>query len=358
LPACAPEVVSSSPHGAVFGDHPDTALAGIRWNVGLGPGDPSGQPFELVFAGEVDLGVVSTLLADLPGTGGGTSRGTVLGPCGGGAIAGTVFVDTDSSGTYDPATEGGLANVLVRAVDAQGRVESALTDSTGAFELLLLEGTYTVRVDTTAAAGFFNPELGTWWTPTTALEFTIEVPPGAAGLDFGFQPATDQVLEDLADGDLRSLGVPLDFWIAELVFALDPVPVPEGIDPDVLPYDTPFYTPAELLDLLQQVEQQALPEPYQFTTGEEFLDALAILAVEAGEPVDILLAELLATELNLVSGRSLDGDTELLPALVLWGESIVVQEGGVALAGDGAVRIAIDVFRNINVGGGGGFDGK
>ncbi len=366
LPPCAPEVMAFSPPGAVFGDHPDTALSGIRWNVALGEDDPFGVGFQLVFAGDVDLGVVRTAVSLLESAAAGEQgdagrqggSGSVLGPCGGGAITGTVFVDTDSSGIYDPATEGGLAGVLVRAVDAQGQVEATLTDSTGAFELLLLEGTYTVRVDTTAAAGFFNPELGTWWTPTTALDFTVEVPPGATGVDFGFQPTTDQVLEDLEDGDLRSLGVPLDFWIAELMFALDPVPVPEGIDPEVLPYDTPTYTPAELLDLLQQVQQQALPQPYQFTAGEEFAEALAILAIGGGEPVDILLAELLATELNLVSGRAFEDDTQLLPALVLWGESIVVQAGGVALAQDAAVRVAIDVFRTFNVGGGGGFDGK
>jgi hypothetical protein len=332
--------------------------------MGVRPSDPVGQQFRLVFAGEVETGVVRTVVTDFASS----SQGRVFGPCGGGAVRGLVFVDTDSSGTYDQATEGGLANVLVQALGQDGGIEATLTDSSGAFELLLLEGTYTVRIDTTAHAGAFNGELGARWLATTPLERTVTIPPGAAGMDFGFRPSVETIIEDIQQGELQSLGVPVDFWIAELATPpLDPDEVPEGIDPAVLPYRVPIYTPLELLQFLAAVEELALPEPYQFTDGVEISEALQILVHESGDLLGALLAELLATELNLVSGRGFEGqDDDLLTALVLWGESVIVQALDLVVpAGEMApglraddLRFVIELFRTFNVGGGGGFDEK
>lgn len=363
LPECAPELASFTPPRAAIGVLDDPDVYGIRWTMGVRPHDPVGQQFRLVFAGEVETGVVRTVVSDFAGS----SQGRVFGPCGGGAIRGLVFVDTDSSGAYDQATEGGLANVLVQALGQDGGIESALTDSTGAFELLLLEGAYTVRIDTTAHAGAFNGELGARWLATTPLERTVTIPPGEEGMDFGFRPSVETVIADLQQGELQSLGVPVKFWIAELMSALDPDEVPEGIDPEVLPYRVPVYTPQELLQFLSAIEGLALPEPYQFSDGEEIAEALQVLVHASGELLDVLLAELLATELNLVSGRGFEGqDGDLLAALALWGESVVVQAQDIEVAAGGTarglrvddLRYVIELFRTFNVGGGGGFDEK
>lgn len=195
----------------------------------------------------------------------------------------------------------------------------------------------------------------------------MTIPPGSDGVDFGFRPSVEAIIEDIQQGELQSLGVPVKFWIAELVSALDPDEVPEGIDPAVLPYRVPVYTPLELLQFLAAIEELALPEPYQFTDGAEISEALQFLVHESGELLDILLAELLASELNLVSGRGFEGhDDDLLAALVLWGESVVVQAMDLGIPAGGTapglraddLRFVIDLFRTFNVGGGGGFDEK
>lgn len=363
LPPCAPDLAAYAPEPADIGDFPDVDLHGIRWTVAIEPDDLVGQAFSITFAGEVAEGVIRTVVRDDAGHG----TGLVAGPCGGLAtVSGAVFVDADEDGLRDPGGEGGLPNVLVRAFVDGEPVAEALTDGGGAYALALAAGTYTVRVDTAGVdPEAFNDELGRWWAPTAALERTVTVPPDAAAVDFGFRLLTQDVVDDVVEGEIESLGVPVKFWIDEFTSAISMVPPPEGVDRDVLPFLAPIYSPEELVAFLLEVEALALPEPYQFTDGEEIVEALALLSVDAGEPVDLLTRELLATELNVVSGRGLVDDEELLAALIVWGESLVVQArdamaagGGLATARLEDLRIAIGVFQTINVGGGGGFDEK
>lgn len=353
LPDCSPDVAATEPTDASVGYYPDVGLDAVRWTVNIEPGDLEPRHFSVTFPGEVDEGVVHTVVRGY----GQWGVGQVYGPCGGNEVTGVVFVDTDGDGVQAPTTEGGITGVVVQAVDDQGQWESAVTDSTGAYRLLLVDGLYTVFVDTTGQAGLVNADLGSYWSATTELSQDVTLPPDAEGVSFGFEPLIDDLVDDIIDDEIESLGVPVKFWLNEFAWALDPQEWPEDLDRRVLEFDTPFFTPEELLAFLDQVEALALPEPYQFTDGEEFLDVLGILSAETGTPEELLLKELLVTELNFVADRGFVNDPELLEALIVWGESLLVQAQEAPsplLAQD--LRVAIELFQTINVGGGGGFD--
>jgi subtilisin-like proprotein convertase family protein len=76
-----------------------------------------------------------------------------------GHIIGYVFQDYDSDGTKDsgPVVDGGVANVTVTAYDAAGATFSAVTDSTGAYDIDASAGTGPFRVEFTNLPSGYYP---------------------------------------------------------------------------------------------------------------------------------------------------------------------------------------------------------
>ncbi len=101
-----------------------------------------------------------------------------------------------------------------------------------------------------------------------------------------------------------------------------------------------------------------LPEIFQFTPGQELEEAYDILRLKACQssntcdPLEILRQQLLATELNDVSGFGLVDDPALQDVLIAWGEAVWVenQEGepGVATLGAGHGDDQVEVTPLVN----------
>jgi hypothetical protein len=76
---------------------------------------------------------------------------------------------------------------------------------------------------------------------------------------------------------------------------------------------------------LLQIEGIGIAEPFQFATGSEIDQALAILNDNTKSDVVTLTRELLASELNFASGNGLVDQQDLHEVLILWGEELVAQ---------------------------------
>jgi hypothetical protein len=308
IPACAGALADYSPQPAVLGLDPTTGISGIHWNFPIHGDDAVGLNFSVTFAGDVPEGVVR--FAVKAGTD--VGRGVVTGPCQGFLISGTLYVDSDSSGTRNAANEpGSLANVTVALVDAAGGTATTTTAANGTFAFKTLDGTFTLRIDAATSAVDFNEDLFASFFATTTLTRVVTVGPDSPNNDFGFKPQAKKVIAEVQDGTLPTDGLPAKFWLRELRGA-----VRSGTGPT--------YSAATLLGFLNTIEGLFFPVPYQFDSGVELQQAIDQLSHPIRTNLDALIQALLVTELNHVSGHGLVGEADLQAVLLSWAESVVI----------------------------------
>jgi len=354
LPDCAPVPVGYSPGDSVgYVTLADLALYGLKWHLGLPSDDTGGQPFSISFPGDVAEGTVGGVI----GTASGRSVASIPGPCAGGfSLSGTVFTDANGNGDRDP-DESGIADVIV-TVASGGEADTARTDAAGHWSLVKGAGTYTVSVEATGPPDAFNATLADLFTATTATSREVTVGPDAGGLDFGYAPDTQQIIADLDQDMILANGEPVRWWRRQMHAALR-VHDQQNDNPN---RPVRFYDPQTLLRFLAEVQSLYLPEPFTFTPGQELEEAYGILRRHPRTDLEDLRRELLASELNHVSGRGLIGvQPGLQGVLIAWGETLVAQEEQAAAKAspDKASTLlqdAIVIFGAINSGGGGGID--
>jgi len=179
----------------------------------------------------------------------------------------------------------------------------------GHYDFLVPAGTYTVSVDAVTAATDFNEDLFANFTYGVTSRTVTVASNEIAAANFSFEPKSDKVVADLDAGLLVTQGKPVRFWKSELRIA-------QGTRSGT-------YTRAQILAFLQQIESLGLPDPFQFGTGTEITEALAILSDNRKDVEVRLKRELLASELNFVSGNGLVGQADLHEVLLLWGEELL-----------------------------------
>ena len=349
LPECAPEPVAYSPTNSVsINTNPGTGIYGLEWHLSVEADDLVGRQYSITFPGDVPLGEVysSVISGDV------TSVGVIPGPCQGYDISGRVFVDANENGLRDPDEESGIANVIIELIDGNGNVSTLATDQYGDYSFRKLGGDFTINLTLDGYPGYFNSSLSASFDPTTILAHQASVPPDSPGNDFGFSPQSEEIIFDLENGVLLSDGRSLKFWKNEFRSAAG-----NG-------KGNHFYTREILEGFLTEVQGLFLETPYSFTPGNEVQEAFEILRSNSNEPIDELLAELLATELNHVADRGLVGQGDLQLVLIAWGEALVADfltpDAASALekgrTPEGDLDIAVTLFGLINTGGGGGVD--
>jgi hypothetical protein len=348
IPPCAPELVGADPNGTEIGNDPFTGLDGIKWTQSLGSDDS--RTYSLTYAGDVPDGLVRVGIK----AGDSSALGVLPGPCQGFWITGTVFVDPDSSGSLDLVDETGIiANVTVILEGGLHGTLKTATDASGQYAFQVLDGTYTVRIDTATPEVDFNEELAASFSPTNSSNRSVTVGPDAPNIDFGYKPNAKKIISDLELGLLFSTGEDRKFW-TQVLRNVNRGSTYGG------------YDATAVLSFLQTIEAAFFPEPYRFSEGQELAEALKILTTNPKSPVEELYRELFVTELNDAAGLGLVDDPELQDVLISWGESLLVDRlAPAALKGpagpsisaqpslDPDVDDALTVFNNLNQRGGG-----
>lgn len=360
LPECAPEPSAYSPtEGALFYYFAGPDAYTLKWRLALDSRDTEGRQYSISFPGNVPLGTVRGIFQN--------SVVQVLeipGPCAGNTevyeISGTVFIDADADGLRDDV-EGGLGDVIVEVSLAGGGVETVLTDADGHWSASRGAGTWTVAVDTVAYPEAFNPTLSQSFNATTATSREVTVGPDAPDQDFGFNPSVEDIIADIEQGEILPAGESVKWWKQQLHPALglanNNPDLPSTPNGKRNPPRPGRYDPEVLRGFLTTIEGLYLPDPYVFTPGDELASAFEILRPHPTNDYEDLYRELLATELNLVSGRGLVGvDPGLHDALVSWGESLLVLSLEDTAKAYVDLGRAIRIFQTINTGGGGGID--
>ena len=354
IPECTVDPVAfSSTNSVSINYDPNTEIYGIDWHLSVQSGDVTGRQYSVTFPGVVPLGEVKSAVV----SGSSFGVGAIPGPCAGYDISGSVFADANQNGLLD-LDESGISNVVVELIGAASNLQTTTTDSTGAYVFRKATGDYTVRIitDGTIYPGFFNGQLAESFDPTTSLTAEVTVPPNSPGHDFGFNPKTQKLIFDLESGTLLSNGESVKYWKKTLQGALNNSHRPGG------------YLPETVVDFVTKVREFFIENPYDFADGFEGVQqAFDILKSHPKEDVDLLLQQLLATELNEVSGQGLIEPSGLQPALISWGESVVFEAWAAAQPANGdaiipfasreaALGDAIRLFELMNTGGGGSVD--
>jgi hypothetical protein len=307
IPDCAPAVFSTSPAGSNIGVNPLTGLYSVKWDLSLGTDES--RSYSVTFTGDVPLGIVRASVK--AGMEGGLAE--IAGPCGGFEISGNVYIDADSNGVLNGTDEPGIENVTVTLEDGNGGIETYTTDASGTFSFLRLSGTFTLRVDAATSSDDFNEELAESFSPSGPTTVIVTVGPDSPGNNFGYKPQVAEIIVELDTGVLLTDGEPIRFWKREIRSAINGGKGKSEFDSTAT------------ASFLEEIQTLFLPDPFQFTPGNELHEALDILSDNSKDPVMQLKRELLAAEFNEVSGKGLIDADELQRALLSWVESIVAQ---------------------------------
>jgi hypothetical protein len=306
VPACAGTPVSFNPvGGANLNTNQTSGIYGVEWHSSIDEHNLVGAQFSVTFAGNVPLGIVRS---EVKTEGGVFATGYVFGPCAGSHVAGSVFVDSDNNGARGVG-ESGISNVTVSINDGTA-TQTATTDASGNYDFLVGPGSYTVSVAAATPANDFNEDLfASFGYDVTSRSVTVGANEVVSAV-FGFEPKSDKIQADVEAGILVTTGKPVRYWKSALQSALR--------NSKNAPY-----TNAQMAAFLQQIEGIGAPDPFQFGTGTEITEALAILSDNHKDLETRLRKELLTSELNFVAGNSIVGETDLHLVILLWAEEVL-----------------------------------
>jgi len=310
-PACAGEPAAYTPTQSA-----KVEPGGITWEASV-PTDGSAD-YTVTFQGDLPVGLVEATIE----SGNETDTAEVPGPCKGiYTISGSVYVDGNANRQKD-LSESGIRNVTVRLTDGSGQSWTQTSSETGDYLFTVYTGSsavdFTVDVpSTTADPGDFNERLFDGYTPTTnppSQDVTVDNA-DVAGTDFGFEPQTQKLILQFEEGTIALDTEEPKFWIKQLRFAKNGNSKAE-------------VSAADLNAYLETIEGLLLVEPFQFGDNK-IEEALDILTRPIRSDLESLLVQLLAAELNVVSGRG-SNSLEFDLALLAFGEAAAFEEAASA----------------------------
>ena len=242
------------------------------------------------------------------------------------SISGKIFFDADLSGSRT-TDEPGIPDIDVVLLDVNGLqigVHHTLQGGDYLFDGLGA-GTYTVEVPTDSVnPGASNEDLRDYFFPTTPTSFTLDLTTSSSrDQHIGYHLDCDELLIDFdpldPDGDGRvfeGLGKTIGYWKHQF-------------DVAITGQGTAQVPPAVLQVYLDEIEDGRLARkpfrriPFQFDDLDEFGDALSIMASTSSDEVDLLMKQLLAAELNYVSGCGLTNHLMVEKVTLMLAEYIV-----------------------------------
>jgi hypothetical protein len=300
LPDCAGELLSWSPlqSSNLLDDE-------IKWNSSVAK--DGSQKYSLTFKGVVPYGLINTTVT----RGSIVGKKLVLGPCSGVfTLSGSIFIDANKNGVKD-AEETGIASIPVDLFNSKGKLGTVNTGINGIYSFMVLQGDYRIEVGSDLLEDSNYTAVGDSFIdlPNVTNDLT--------GFNFGYLLNNSKVINDLENKVKEVNTETAKFW-QQVVDRKGP--------------NRNLYTKEEIRAFLIAVEQLHLDGPFFFGENKEKA-ASEIFSRPIRSETDAFLRELLATELNVVSGRGAlleDGtlDVKFNEALVIYAEAVACRETG------------------------------
>jgi hypothetical protein len=341
LPTCAGTLASATPAGGVTSNNDALINPGIEWHPNSSSSTTSTFTFTLTYSGVVKPGIVLTSVK----TTSASASGLIAGACARVfTISGSVFTDANSNALKE-SNETGLPGETVTLLDGSSNVlGSTTTSATGDYLFETLPaGNYAVRIDTATVTATSTTYIST----TTPVFIPVTLGPDRPSVNFGVTPKSAKLINDLKFGILFTDGATTGFWKKQIQMAL------QG-------KTTGTVSKARLLTYLAQIDTFLLADPFKFPNGL-LQSALDILNKPSNSDLDELRAQLLATELNHVSGHGIvSTDPQLQLVILEWCEALAKNaapagaQQGITPYGtaSGTLTDPIGVCKSISSGGG------
>ena len=301
LPNCAGDLLSWFPQQSST-----VQSTSIKWNNSVSKDGT--QAYSITFAGDIPLGIINSTVT----RGSNVATEKILGPCKDVfTLSGSIFIDADSDGIKQNE-ESGIPYINVDLFDSNNvKIGTVPTMYDGFFSFIVLKGSYRISV----GGDLLNDAN---YTAVGDSFISIpEVTEDLTNLNFGYLVNSDKIIRDLENKVLRVDTEPTKFWIAAIRNAGKK--------------NSP-YSAQEIRDLLVEIENLLLEEPFQFGSIKE-AQALNILSKPIRTPLDEFLQQLLTAELNIVSGRGAllsngDQNDAFNQALLIYAEAVACRESG------------------------------
>jgi hypothetical protein len=338
LTSVSPDILTS------VGLDPTTGVWGIKWDAGQDSG--TSMIYTITVPGEVDVIDIDYAVK------GGTyfAIGTTQGPGSDGStpntlsysISGNIFVDANLNMVFD-MDEPLLNSVTIALHDLEGNlITTTLSDANGNYLFdNLLPADYVIVIPETSINDDFNNLLFTYMSAHMGTSLMVSViDMDVLDVDFGFTMNTTNILNDFNGDDLDGNGFTfpgegrtIGYWKHQLAVAI------KG-------KGRAHVDAATMMTHLSWIESYLLIQPFQFTDNMEFVHAHSIMANRTNIAVELMLKQLLATELNHVSGLGMTGNYIALQHVILaWSEYLAANH---TLYSRDDLLMAKDILDSIN----------
>jgi hypothetical protein len=279
-PACA-ELVEYSPlESSTVSD------GSIQWTNSIGANNS--RDYSFTYSGNQPTGMVD---ATIQASGSGDiDTKEIPGACKGiYTISGVIYVDENGNQTKDTG-EDGIENVSVHLVGNNSELSVNKTSANGSYSFSVYSGSssndFSVELRPES-----NPLLFESFSPTKnppVLDVTVDNG-DVTGKNLGFKAETEKIIEEFETQIIKLRTENPSFWADEYKFS------DKG--------KQTLFTKTELSGFLVEIENLGLTYSFQF--GEDKISSAQEILTVRNKSTDyeILLAELLAAKLNVVSGN-------------------------------------------------------
>lgn len=322
-----------------FGLDPTTGVYGIKWDDGQDKG--TSQVYSVTYMGACSeqtseysvKGGTYYAIAEIVGPGTAVVSESYQ-------IDGMVWLDVNGNGNYDP-DEPTFSGVSITRESADGSLYYTQTDSTGYYTFTnVTEGDHLISIESdTSDTLDFNEQLASYFDSYNSSS-TVSINGFDETLNFGYMLNTYAILEDLDESDpdadgftFAGEGRTIGFWKHQHSVAI------KGKGRAHIDSTT-------LLEYLNNIEEFWLANPFNFGTNK-FSNSFSILKNTTSDANELMLKQLLGTELNHMHGIGLSENMMLQELIISMAETISANSDAYSREYILSIKDVLDAINNL-----------
>lgn len=317
-----PPIASTGGSTVSFGPDPTTETYGFKWDDGQSKG--TSAVYSLTFAGNCNEGTISYAVKGGTYYAVGSIEGPVADPVSPPgvtySIGGVVFIDANGNGVFDGDEPVVPDAAVVLQSESDGADRMATTSADGRYLFAGNNpGHYDVMIPVMTDEDNVNDMLHLYSVTASSTQSVTLVDTDILDVDFGFNLNIEQILNDIDTSDpdgngysFAGVGKTIGFWKHQHSVVLKGKGKAQ-VDA------------ATLLAYLVELETLWLADLFNFGANK-IANSLDILSARTSNSVELLLKQLVAIELNHLSGLGLLDAMPLQSLIIHYAEYIAANE--------------------------------